>query len=400
MPPSVIRQFRDWFWRPPRAHGEVIRDRSVSYLELLYDLVYVAVIAQVAGALAKNVSVETVIQFAVIFTLVWIAWINGTLYLELHGREDGRTRAFVFVQMGILALVAVFAGTAAADGGTGFAIAYFVFLIVQTLGWNSVRRLDTPEVARVTIQYIGAMLAMAVLILISAFLAPGPRLVTWALASAAWLVYMVILGTRSRSFRLNVIPTHSMVERFDLFVIIVLGELVFDVVVGLSNTKHDLLTIGTGVLALFVGLGFWWIYFDVVGRRLPREGGRALGTWIIAHLPITLAIVAAGAAMVALIGGADQLGFPATAGWVLAGSVALVLVGQIVISRVLVVAQEKREAYRSIRLQMALAAVAAVVAGALLPSSWLLALVLGAILLVLWFAAVVVFIRADAWPPR
>jgi hypothetical protein len=30
----------------------------------------------------------------------------------------------------------------------------------------------------------------------------------------------------------------------------------------------------------------------------------------------------------------------------------------------------------------------------------LLALVLGAILLVLWFAAVVVFIRADAWPPR
>jgi len=249
MPPSVIRQFRDWFWRPPRAHGEVIRDRSVSYLELLYDLVYVAVIAQVAGALAKNVSVETVIQFAVIFTLVWIAWINGTLYLELHGREDGRTRAFVFVQMGILALVAVFAGTAAADGGTGFAIAYFVFLIVQTLGWNSVRRLDTPEVARVTIQYIGAMLAMAVLILISAFLAPGPRLVTWALASAAWLVYMVILGTRSRSFRLNVIPTHSMVERFDLFVIIVLGELVFDVVVGLSNTKHDLLTIATGVLS-------------------------------------------------------------------------------------------------------------------------------------------------------
>jgi len=164
--------------------------------------------------------------------------------------------------------------------------------------------------------------------------------------------------------------------------------------------RQSVIAIGNGGLALFVGLGFWWIYFDVVGRRLPREGGRALGTWIIAHLPITLAIVAAGAAMVALIGGADQLGFPATAGWVLAGSVALVLVGQIVISRVLVVAQEKREAYRSIRLQMALAAVAAVAAGVLIPTSWLLALVLGAILLVLWFAAVVVFIRADAWPPR
>jgi hypothetical protein len=48
-------------------------------------------------------------DFAVVFVLIWIAWTNGSLYLELHGREDGRTRAFVFIQIGILALVAVFA---------------------------------------------------------------------------------------------------------------------------------------------------------------------------------------------------------------------------------------------------------------------------------------------------
>ena len=31
-------RFKRWFWRPPRAHGEVIADRQVSFLELLYDL--------------------------------------------------------------------------------------------------------------------------------------------------------------------------------------------------------------------------------------------------------------------------------------------------------------------------------------------------------------------------
>jgi hypothetical protein len=32
-------RFKRWFWRPPRAHGEIIADRRVSVLELFYDLV-------------------------------------------------------------------------------------------------------------------------------------------------------------------------------------------------------------------------------------------------------------------------------------------------------------------------------------------------------------------------
>jgi len=43
---SALQLFKTWFWRPPRPHGETIVDRRVSPLELLYDLVYSAVIAQ------------------------------------------------------------------------------------------------------------------------------------------------------------------------------------------------------------------------------------------------------------------------------------------------------------------------------------------------------------------
>ena len=110
-------RFKRWFWRPPRAHGEVIADRQVSVLELFYDLVYVAVIGQAAHHLAEHVTVRGVAEFAVVFALIWIAWINGSLYLELHGREDGRTRSIVFAQMGILVLLAVF--TAEAAGASG-----------------------------------------------------------------------------------------------------------------------------------------------------------------------------------------------------------------------------------------------------------------------------------------
>src|SRR4051812_16209382 len=118
----ISSRFREWFWRPPRAHGDVIRDRAVSPVELLYDLVYVAAISQAAYTMAAAISATTVIQFAILFALIWLAWINGSLWLELHGRDDGRTRSYVFIQIGILALLAVFSADAIGTDGQAFAI--------------------------------------------------------------------------------------------------------------------------------------------------------------------------------------------------------------------------------------------------------------------------------------
>ena len=78
-----------------------------------------------------------------------------------------------------------------------------------------------------------------------------------------------------------------------------------------------------------IGFGFWWIYFDLVGRRLPASDGGALATWLLSHLPITLSITAAGAAMVSLIGHAHDARTPASTAWLLAGSVAVGLLALI-----------------------------------------------------------------------
>jgi low temperature requirement protein LtrA len=210
---------------------------------------------------------------------------------------------------------------------------------------------------------------------------------------------MVVLGTRSRSFRLNVVPTHSMTERFGLFVLIVSGEVILGVVIGLSNSIQDLVTIATGMLALFIGLGFWWIYFDIVGRRIPREGGPSMGVWIIGHLPITLSIAAAGAAMVSLIEHAHDPVVPSDTGWLTAGSVAAVLAAEIVIARVLVDREKYPRAYRRISIVMAVAALLALATGLLPIAPWLIALLLGAVLILVWGYAVASFIRDGAWPP-
>ena len=71
-----------------------------------------------------------------------------------------------------------------------------------------------------------------------------------------------------------------------------------------------------------LGFGFWWMYFDLIGR-LPRDDGGYLATWLVGHLPITLSIAAAGAAMVSLIEHAHDPKTPEGTAWLLSGAVAL-----------------------------------------------------------------------------
>ena len=107
-------------------------------------------------------------EFAVVFALIWVAWINGSLYVELHGREDGRTRNVVFVQMAIPALLAVSTADAAEGAGRAFALVYATFLAYMTWLWYTVRREDQPEFLAVTGLHVIGMLVSVAVILVSA----------------------------------------------------------------------------------------------------------------------------------------------------------------------------------------------------------------------------------------
>jgi len=394
---------RQWLWSPPRGHGEVSSDRTVSALELFYDLVYVAVISRAAHHLAEHVTARGFLEFTVVFGLIWAAWINGSLYLELHGREDGRTRNTVFLQMGILVLLAVFTTDAAGHDGTAFALVYALFLAVMAWLWYSVRRQDLvehPEFLAPAARYVAGMAIGAVVIAASAALPAGPRLAVWAAFGLAWLGGMVAIGHSAVIDNQGLPPTDSLVERFGLFTIIVLGEVIVGVVNGLSIPDRDLTTVATGMIALAVGFGFWWNYFDLVGRRMPRGDGGSLITWMLSHLPITLSISAAGAAMVSLIGHASDARTPVSTAWLLAGSVALGLVALMFAEQALVDADRLAVVYRPLRIATAVAAAMAVVVGWARPAPWLLALLLVVVLSVLWTYAVSCFLRAGAWGPE
>lgn len=383
------------FWQPPRAHGEVIEDRTVSFLELFYDLVYVVVVARAAHTLAEHIAWREVGEFAVVFGLIWFAWLNGTTFYDLHGREEGRTRTFVFMQMLLLALLAVFTADAAGDGGTGFAIVFSVFLLVLSWMWFSVRLQDSEEYRSLTGRYLTGMAVSVVVMAVSAFLPDETRLIVWGVFVASWLVLWLLIerwalaGEEDISFT----PTDSLVERFGLFTIIVLGEVVVGVVTGLSEVERTVESIATGMIGLMIGFGIWWTYFDFVGRRFPKAGSQSI--WMAGHLPVVMSIAASGAAMVGLIEhvGDDRASAPAS--WLLGGSLAVAMAGMIVVIRALGDYERLGSIYQPLVRAMVAAAVLALLIAWWRPAPWLLALLLVSLLGMVWLVAVDRWLRLD-----
>jgi low temperature requirement protein LtrA len=390
---GVRQGLRTWFLQPPRPHGEVLAHRTVSYLELFYDLVYVVLIARTAHHLAEHVTWRGVGEFALVFGLIWVAWLNGTLYQELHGREDGRSRSYIFLQMFLLAILAVYASDAAGDGGAAFALTYAALLAVLAWQWYTVQRHDEPAYRRLARAYLVGMVASIALMAASVAMPSGARLVVWAVLVLGHVAGGVVMMLATPTGALGVTIAESLVERFGLFIIIVLGEVVVGVVSGLSESDRNAATLATGLIGLCIGYGIWWSYFDLVGRRLPRPQHRAMALWAYSHLPLAMAVVAAGAAMVSLIAHAGDERAPAPTAWLLSAATATALVMLIAVMRSLDPRHAKARLYPPARIALAVGAFAVLLTGWARPPSWTLVLAVALILAVTWLFLFVRYVQ-------
>jgi low temperature requirement protein LtrA len=390
------QRLRRSLWQPPRPHGEQPRERVVGPLELFYDLAVVVLVAQGAHRLAGHLTWPGLGQFAAVFALVWIAWFNGSLHHELHGHEDARARNTFLLQ--ILALVALGACIPAAGGarGAAFAVAAAVLFAVLALLWGLAARGDRPEYRRSSRMYVTGTAAAAVLLAGSAFLPASARLLTWGVIDVAYLAGFAALlriGTPAEAAGLTI--TDALIERFGLLIIIVLGETLTGVVQGLAGEPVSALALSVGLIAVVVGFGAWWTYFDFAGHRQVGEDSAATLQWILGHLPLTAAIAVMGAAMVSLIRHAHDGRTPAAAAWMLCAGAAVVLGATMLIAASLQTWDRDRAFYRPLARTCAVAALICLGVAALRPAPLILGLALVVLLSIPWVHAVMLRLNGE-----
>lgn len=392
---DLRRRLWSQLWQPPRPHGEIQGDRVVGSLELFYDLVVVVLVGQAAHRLTGHLSARGVGEFVVVFTVVWIAWLNATLLHDLHGREDIRSRNSFLAQILLLVPLGAYTPEAGGRHGEAFAVtAALLFLLLAFLWWR-ISRVDTPDFARPTKLYVAITFAFAIGFGVSAPLPGDARLVIWAALSLLYLISVgLVFEFVPGRFAEAVTVTDSLIERFGLLVIIVLGETVIGVVDGLTDDPTSGRTLAVGIICVLVGFGAWWTYFDFVGRRPPRETRPGVFLWLVSHLPVTAAIASLGATMPVLVEHAAA-GRTATAPtWVICISAVVVLLFTVVLMWSLKIWETAVASPRPLALANVFAAVVAVCLALIRPSPLVLAILLVATFSGPWTYAVVRKARA------
>jgi low temperature requirement protein LtrA len=180
--------------------------------------------------------------------------------------------------------------------------------------------------------------------------------------------------------------TGSLVERFGLFTIIVLGGVIVGVVEGISEVGElTVRTVATGVIAPTIGFGIRWNYFDGLGRRIPREDVGRLASWFNVHLPLTMGIAAGGAAMVSLVEHAGDPRTPTATAWLLTGSVTVVLASIGIAAEAMPDDRFPPDWLRQLIPTIAFAGAAILVIGAARPTPIVLVITVSMLLAMTWF---------------
>jgi low temperature requirement protein LtrA len=276
---------------PRVARESLIRDsgtdQRATTLELFYDLVFVFAITQVSHLLLAHVDWEHAGQSALVLLVVWWSW-NYTTWVtnELDPRST-IVRLLLIALMLASLLMAIAIPQAFGDKALLFAASY----VAIQVGRHTFLTFVAAAPGTIERQRAGQILIWFVVagaFWIAGALADGPpRTVLWLIALG--LDYVGPLVTfwvpglpRLRPEAWEVGSGHF-AERFQLFVIIALGETI--VITGATTSELELTTARIAAFALaFLGTAaLWWLYFNLVATIAERRLAEAEDRTVVAR---------------------------------------------------------------------------------------------------------------------
>ena len=280
-----------------KIHTVPTEEEGSTWLQLFFDLVYVAILVELGNRLSHNLNSEELAVFVLLLIPIWWSWLEFVNYGRRYPVDDIGQRILTVLYMALMLLLAFEIHSLTGTTTTTFLVTYgfskFVLALMYGRAW-----INYPAYRRSTSSKAAAFTTVGVLWIAVAVFAP----------SSYWLwVIVVIVGAFTPSLiqlfhgltsQADVpeppIKYHFKVHRFGELTIIVLGE--FFIKLATSSSGRELMVInyliGAGLLG--ISLSLWWLYFDHLEHaRLSKTGWR-LWVWTYSHFPYMAAITAYG----------------------------------------------------------------------------------------------------------
>ncbi|HEY6067980.1 MAG TPA: low temperature requirement protein A [Gaiellaceae bacterium] len=325
------------FLEPPRlrtlAADELDgqEDRRATWLELFFDLVFVAAVSQLANALTAQPTTGRFFEFIGLFVPVWWAWTGFTFYANRFDTDDLPYRLLTLLAMFGVAVLATTVPGVFEGRTSAFPLAYVGVRVVLLVLYARARR-HVPEARALATTFLVCFGAAVVIWLVSLALPRPWSYVLWGCALVFELGAPILAWRQIPQAPIH--PRH-IPERFGLLTLIVLGESVLAVVVGVSKVSWDAGSAGAAIAGFLTAAALWWIYFDFVSEDTVTAGGIVGGlvyTYVQFLVVAGLAALGAGVKVAILAAGGDDR-YDGTA-WLLSAGLAMTMVGLAVMAAV------------------------------------------------------------------
>jgi low temperature requirement protein LtrA len=276
-------------------------EQPTTPVELLFDLVYAFAVTQISHLLIGDLSLTGAGRAAFLLWVVWWAWIYTTWMLNWFDPASSRVRLLVVTAALVSLLMAAAIPTAFTTHALLFAGAYVLLQVGRNVAAMSLLH-RSHELHVVFERIVTWSLVSGVLWIAGGLVASSLRFALWGPALGVDLIAPIVgywtpgVG-KSRTADYPVEGGHF-AERFQSFVIIVLGESI--IVTGATASSHGLGTVTVVALAVafLVTGGLWWLYFGVVAENSRRHLAEAEDPAVLArdaytylHLPIIAAVI-------------------------------------------------------------------------------------------------------------
>jgi low temperature requirement protein LtrA len=273
------------------ARASLRRDAGVEQrtttLELFYDLVFVFAVTQVSHLLLDHLTWEGAGQAAMVLLVVWWSWNYTTWVTNELDPESIVVRLLLIALMLASLLMAIAIPDAFGDKALLFACSYVAIQVGRHLFLTYVAAepgtIERHRAGRILVWFVAA----GVLWIAGAIVDDGARTVLWlaalALDYAAPLVTFWVPGRAPLTPAAWEVGTEHFAERFQLFIIIALGETI--VVTGATTADLELTTARVAALGLaFLSTAaLWWLYFNLVANIAQRRLAQAENRTVLAR---------------------------------------------------------------------------------------------------------------------
>jgi low temperature requirement protein LtrA len=217
----------------PSEHEE-----KTTWLELFFDLIYVAILVVLGDRLSHNLSLQGVVEFALLFIPIWLSWLEPVFYSRRFPTDDIGHRLLTVAYMGVMVSMAFELHDVTGRTATTFLLAYAaskaILALMYARAWQ-----QHPEYR----SFAGAHVVLfAILAIVWSAIA------LWEPTGFPWWAVATAMGLFAPFFMPHIlkwvgrpamdkppVKAHYVLDRFGELTIIVLGEFFLKAALGAAE---------------------------------------------------------------------------------------------------------------------------------------------------------------------